>query len=289
MPTETVYGLAADASNADAVARLYEIKQRPQFNPLIAHVNSPQMAALQGELTGNAPYLAGFYWPGALTLVVPVTPACGVCDLARAGLDTVAMRHPSHSVAHDLISLVGRPLVAPSANMSGRLSPVTAQDVAEELGDKVDLVLDGGRSPIGIESTVVSCVGPHTTLLRPGGVPRDAIERFLGEPLHAPATGNGSAPASPGMMERHYAPRAQLRLNAEGPELNEVFVGFGPMAAQYSLSQNGDLKEAAATLFPLLRLLERTHDRIAIAPIPETGLGEAINDRLRRAAISSVG
>jgi len=289
MPTETVYGLAADAANAEGVARIYEAKERPSFNPLIAHVNGLEMAAQQGRLEGSAASLAGAFWPGALTLVLPVTARCSVCELARAGLDTVALRHPGHPVAQELISAVGRPLVAPSANMSGRLSPVTAQDVANELGAKVDLILDGGRSTVGVESTVVSFASAHPTLLRPGGIERQALERVLGEPLHAPATGHGGAPASPGQLERHYAPSATLRLNVTTPEPGEVLIGFGPMDAPYSLSRTGNLKEAAAHLFPLLRLLEGRYDRIAVAPIPDTGLGEAINDRLRRAAKSSVG
>lgn len=289
MPTETVYGLAADAANPEAVARIYEAKERPSFNPLIAHVNGLEMAAQQGQLEGSAASLAGAFWPGALTLVLPVTAGCSVCELARAGLGTVALRHPGHSVAQDLVTAVGRPLVAPSANMSGRLSPVTAQDVADELGERVDLILDGGRCPVGVESTVVSFAGPHPSLLRPGGIEREALERVLGEPLLAPATGHGGAPASPGQLERHYAPSATLRLNVTTPEPGEILIGFGPMDVPYSLSRSGNLNEAAAQLFVLLRQLEGRHDRIAIAPIPDIGLGEAINDRLRRAAKSSVG
>lgn len=284
MPTETVYGLAADAANAEAVARLYEVKGRPAFNPLIAHVNGPHMAAREVQLDGAAAFLAGFYWPGPLTLVLPVTPGVQVCELARAGLATLGVRHPSHSVAHDLITLMGRPLVAPSANRSGRISPVTALDVAEELGDGVDLILDGGRCPVGVESTILAFPDGQASLLRPGGLEREQIERFLGAPLAQPGMEPGSAPLSPGQMLRHYAPDARLRLNARAAEPGEILVGFGPMEAPYSLSPSGNLREAAANLFPLLRFLDRNAGAIAVAPIPDFGLGAAINDRLRRAA-----
>jgi len=282
VPTETVYGLAADAANAEAVARLYDVKGRPSFNPLIAHVNGPEMAAREGDISGAASFCAGFYWPGPLTLVVPVANGGTVCDLARAGLGTIALRHPSHSVAHDIITGLGRPIVAPSANRSGRISPVTPQDVYEELGDSIDAIMDGGRCPVGVESTVVAFTRPEPTLLRPGGLERDVLETFLGAPLADPE--KGSAPASPGQLKRHYAPNARLRLDARGPEDGEVFVGFGDVTGDYTLSQNGVLKEAAANLFPLLRFLDRNHERIAICPIPRHGLGEALNDRLRRAA-----
>lgn len=283
MPTETVYGLAADARNAAAVARVFEVKGRPQINPLIAHVDSPQMAQREGVLAGKAAFCAGFYWPGPLTLVVPVAPGVSVCELARAGLETIALRHPGHSVAHDLISMLGAPIVAPSANRSGRISPVTPQDVAEELGDGVDLILDGGRSPVGVESTIVSFTGPAPQLLRPGGLQRDTLEAFLDAPFAAPAA-PGDQPSAPGQMARHYAPDARLRLDVMAPEAGEIFVGFGQIKGHYTLSETGILAEAAANLFPLLRHLDRQHDAIAICPIPRHGLGEAINDRLRRAA-----
>jgi len=282
VPTETVYGLAADAANAEAVARLYEVKGRPAFNPLIAHVNGPDMATLEGDMTGAAAFCAGFYWPGPLTLVVPSREGGATCDLARAGLGTIALRHPSHSIAHDIITGLGRPIVAPSANRSGKISPVTPQDVYEELGESIDAIMDGGRCPVGVESTVVSFTGGEPALLRPGGLERDVLETFLGAPLVSP--GPGAAPASPGQMARHYAPNARLRLDASGPEEGEVFVGFGEIRGDYSLSENGVLKEAAANLYPLMRFLDRKHERIAICPIPRHGLGEAINDRLRRAA-----
>ncbi|MEM9738998.1 MAG: L-threonylcarbamoyladenylate synthase [Pseudomonadota bacterium] len=282
VPTETVYGLAADASNADAVARLYAVKGRPAFNPLIAHVNGPEMAAQEGDLSGKAGFCAGFYWPGPLTIVVPVAPGGAACELARAGLDTIGLRHPSHSVTHDIITRLGRPIVAPSANRSGRISPVTPQDVYEELGDDLDAIVDGGRCPLGLESTVVSFTGQEPALLRPGGVERAVIERFLGTPLATAET--GSRPESPGQLSRHYAPNARLRLDAKTADGGEVLVGFGHLSGDYSLSPRGDLKEAAANLYPLLRYLDRHHDQIAIGPIPRHGLGEAINDRLQRAA-----
>lgn len=283
VPTETVYGLAGDAANPEAVARIYEVKGRPRFNPLIAHVNGPEMAAREGVLDGKAAYCAGFYWPGPLTLVVPARQTGQTCDLARAGLTSIALRHPSHSVAHDLITTLGRPIVAPSANRSGRISPVTAQDVAEELGEGVDMILDGGRCPLGLESTIVSFLTDPPQLLRPGGLARDEIERFLGTPLAAPAPA-GSNPTAPGQMLRHYAPEARLRLDVMTPEPDEVYVGFSTIKGDYSLSTGGVLREAAANLYPLLRYLDRHHDRIAICPIPRHGLGEAINDRLWRAA-----
>lgn len=283
MPTETVYGLAADAANADAVARLYEAKGRPRFNPLIAHVSSMAMAARQGKLEGGAASLARAYWPGPLTLVVPVCETATVCDLARAGLDTIALRHPSHSVAHDLIAWFGGPLVAPSANLSGRVSPVTAAQVAADLGDRIDLILDGGRCPFGVESTVVSFAGAEPALLRPGAIETETLEKALGRPLVRPVP-DPDAPHSPGQLSRHYAPNAILRLNASETLPWEALLGFGPVRATLNLSPRGSLREAAANLFTMLRQLDAEYDRIAVSTIPEEGLGEAINDRLRRAA-----
>ncbi len=284
MPTETVYGLAADAANPDAVARLYEVKGRPRFNPLIAHVNGPEMTRREAVLDGPAGFCAGFYWPGALTLVLPAADTGTVCDLARAGLDTIALRHPSHSVAHDLITAFGGPVVAPSANLSGRLSPVTPADVAADLGEQIDLILDGGRCPVGIESTIVSFAGGSPMLLRPGALDAVALERFLGMGLGRAAE-KSETPRAPGQLSRHYAPNAALRLNALSPQEGEAMLGFGPVAqADANLSTTGRLEEAAANLFTMLRWLDRRHDRIAVSPIPSDGLGEAINDRLIRAA-----
>lgn len=284
MPTETVYGLAADAANPDAVARLYDAKARPRFNPLIAHVNGPDMARREARLDGAAAYLAGFYWPGPLTLVLPAAATACTCDLARAGLDTIALRHPGHTVAHDLITAFGGPLVAPSANRSGRISPVTAREVAAELSDRVDLILDGGRCPVGIESTILDMTGADPLLLRPGGLDPEALERFVGKAFIRPSS-DPDAPRAPGQMSRHYAPDATLRLDALEASPGEALLGFGPVSgATLNLSPGGDLREAAANLFTMLRRLDAVHGQIAVSPIPRTGLGEAINDRLARAA-----
>ncbi len=284
MPTETVYGLAANAASPDAVARLYDAKARPRFNPLIAHVDGPDMARREARLDGAAAFLAGFYWPGPLTLVLPVAATGQTCDLARSGLDTIALRHPGHSVAHDLITAFGGPLVAPSANRSGRISPVTAREVAAELGDRVDLILDGGRCPVGLESTIVDMTGAAPFLLRPGGLATEALDRFLGMPLSRPAS-DPDRPRAPGQMSRHYAPEATLRLDALEAGPGEALLGFGPVSsATLNLSPGADLREAAANLFTMLRRLDAVHSRIAVSPIPHRGLGEAINDRLERAA-----
>lgn len=283
IPTETVYGLACDAANPDAVARLYDVKGRPSFNPLIAHISGPEMAAREGILNAQALACAEAFWPGPLTLVVPAHKGGVTCELARAGLASIALRMPGHGAPRDLIAALGRPIVAPSANRSGRISPVTAKDVAEELGKGVDLILDGGRCELGLESTIVSFLSDPPQLLRPGGLARTEIEAVLGMQLAAPAPA-GDAPTAPGQLSRHYAPDAQIRLNAEAPEPGEVFVGFGEISGDYTLSASGSLREAAANLYPLLRELDRHHGRIAICPLPTEGLGEAINDRLRRAA-----
>ena len=275
MPTETVYGLACDASNAEAVARLYAAKGRPQFNPLIAHVRNIETAQREGILPKTALALANEHWPGPLTLVVPLAERHSVCDLARAGLDSIALRSPAHLVAQDLLSVFGGPLVAPSANPSGKISPTTASHVAIDLGDKVDLILDGGPCKIGLESSILSCLTDPPTVLRPGAID---LSRFdAGETSE-------TKPTAPGQLARHYAPNARLRLNAQRAEPGEAFLGFGPAAATLNLSARGNLVEAAANLFAMLRRLDENHDRIAVAPIPTDGLGAAINDRLARAA-----
>ena len=297
-PTETVYGLGADATNERAVARLFGAKGRPRFNPLIAHLDTSLAAPHLGLMGRRALRLADAFWPGPLTLVVPAQRACPVCDLARAGLSTLALRVPSHRVAHDLIVATGRPIVAPSANRSGHVSPTTAAHVVEDLGDAVDLVLDGGAAPVGIESTILACLGGPARLLRPGGVPRGDIERALGEPVAAPelrpaATDEEDGPLAPGQLASHYAPRAKLRLDATDIRRGEALLAFGPgpiasaqrATATLDLSPTGDLVEAAANLYAHLRALDRTGAHtIAVAPIPHDGLGEAIADRLRRAA-----
>lgn len=281
LPTETVYGLAADAANARAVAAVYEAKGRPAFNPLIAHVADVETARRIGRFDERAERLAARFWPGPLTLVLPIADETAVCDLARAGLDTVAVRAPAHPVAQALLAAFGGPLVAPSANRSGRPSPTTFADALEETGAAAAAALDGGPCAIGLESTVVSLL-EEPRLLRPGAITRAEIQALIGPLFEAEA----DARRSPGRLTRHYAPNLPLRLNATEPTAGEVWLGFGRDGAEpFNLSRNGDLAEAAANLFAYLRAADRSGaSGIAVAPIPETGLGEAINDRLRRAA-----
>ena len=292
-PTETVYGLGADATDGRAVARLYEAKGRPAFNPLIAHVADLTAAQALGRFDADAARLAAAFWPGPLTLVLAKAAGCPVAELATAGLDTVAVRVPDHKVARDILAAFGRPVVAPSANRSGHLSPTTAEHVKADLGGRIDLIVDGGATPVGIESTIVACLG-EPVLLRPGGLPRAAIERTLGRELaDAPAAGADDAPLAPGMLASHYAPRTRLRLNARRVEPGEALLAFGPALPEgagrakdvLNLSARGDLIEAAANLFSQLRALDAAGaSAIAVMPIPAEGLGEAINDRLARAA-----
>jgi L-threonylcarbamoyladenylate synthase len=282
MPTETVYGLAADAGDARAVAAVYAAKGRPAFNPLIAHVADVATARRIARFDERAERLAAAFWPGPLTLVLPVEDDALVCDLARAGLDTVAVRSPAHLVAHALLEAFGGPLVAPSANRSGRPSPTTYADAVEETGPAAAAALDGGPCAIGLESTVVALID-EARLLRPGSVTRSQIEALIGPLLEAEA----DAKRSPGRLSRHYAPNLPLRLNATEPRTDEVWLGFGPHGGGgFNLSPEGDLAEAAANLFAYLRAADRSEGAagISVAPIPDTGLGEAINDRLRRAA-----
>ena len=291
-PTETVYGLGADAANAQAVARLYRAKGRPAFNPLIVHVGDLAAAQRSARFDVTALKLAGAFWPGPLTLVLPKAARCSVADLATAGLDTIALRIPAHPVAHAILREFGGAVVAPSANLSGHVSPTTAAHVQSDLSRRIDLIVDGGPVEVGVESTIVGCFA-SPTLLRPGGIPRVDIERVLGCPLGSPdETADGRPPAS-GMLASHYAPRAHVRLNATSLKCGEALLAFGRIdiagvdiaAAVMNLSERGDLKEAAANLFAMLRALDRPRfSRIAVAPIPERGLGAAINDRLRRAA-----
>jgi len=287
-PTETVYGLGADAGNGEAVARLYAAKGRPAFNPLIAHVADLAAARKVGIFNADAERLAAAFWPGPVTLVLPKQPACGVSDLALAGLDSVAIRVPVHPVARAILKALGRPVVAPSANRSGHVSPTSAAHVIGDLRGRIDLVVDGGPCTVGVESTIVSCLG-RPALLRPGGLPREAIERVLGQPLALPTAPTGNAPVAPGMLSSHYAPKAELRLNADTPHDGEALLAFGAAPAHagraLNLSPRGDLVEAAANLFSHLRALDASGvRRIAVMPIPREGLGEAINDRLARAA-----
>jgi L-threonylcarbamoyladenylate synthase len=289
MPTETVYGLAALATSDSAAASIFAAKGRPSFNPLIAHFADTAAAAREADFEPGAARLAAAFWPGALTIVAKVSSACRISLLARAGLDTVALRVPSHRVARALIEATGVPLAAPSANRSGRVSPTRAEHVAADLEGRVDWILDDGPSPLGLESTIVACFGGTVRLLRPGAVSREALEAALGEAIAAePGIGSG-APAAPGQLASHYAPRARLRLDATDIRQGEAALDFGGVlaggTARLDLSAPGDLEEAAAHLFAHLRTLDATGAAaIAVAPIPDRGLGAAINDRLRRAA-----
>ncbi|NMD07952.1 MAG: threonylcarbamoyl-AMP synthase [Phyllobacteriaceae bacterium] len=282
-PTETVYGLGGDACSDAAVARIFAAKGRPQFNPLISHVADLAAAEQLGQFTPAAHKLAEAFWPGPLTIVVERVADCPVSLLASAGLSSIALRVPSHPVAQALLRSFGGPVVAPSANASGKISPTSADHVRRSLGKAVDVILDGGPSQVGLESTVVSFLGATPQLLRPGGIARVQIEDCLGMKLAAADAGPLHAP---GQLESHYAPRAAMRLNVERPEPREIFLGFGPHShGAHTLSERGDVNEAAANLFRMLHVLDAAGaTRIAVAPIPNTGLGEAINDRLRRAA-----
>ena len=277
-----MYGLAADAGNPLAVAAVYAAKGRPSFNPLIAHVANLEAARRVAALDERAERLARAFWPGPLTIVAPVAEAAAVCDLARAGLDTVAVRVPGHPVARALLEAFGGPVVAPSANRSGRPSPTTFADAVEETGPSAAAALDGGPCAVGLESTVVAILpGAPPRLLRPGAVTRAQIEALIG-PL---AEADGDAKRSPGRLALHYAPDAPVRINVTRPEHGEAFLAFGPHDSPFNLSPTGDLVEAAANLFALLRAADRTKPvAIAVAPIPVEGLGEAINDRLKRSA-----
>ncbi len=283
-PTETVYGLGADASNDRAVARIFEAKGRPTFNPLIIHIADPEQAESLVRLDSRARALMARFWPGPLTLVLPRAPGCSVSLLASAGLDTLAVRLPAHPLAVALIQVAERPLAAPSANRSGAVSPTLAAHVRESLGDRVDMILDGGACRVGLESTVLDLSGPQAALLRPGGVTAEALEQILGETLIGASFDAGPV-RSPGMLLSHYAPSVPVRLNATGAQPGEVLLGFGTQGGDENLSPSGDLQEAAAMLFAQLRALDRPGiTGIAVCPIPEQGLGVAINDRLRRAA-----
>jgi L-threonylcarbamoyladenylate synthase len=284
-PTETVYGLGGDARSDRAVARIFDAKGRPRFNPLIAHLPDLSAAQTLARFEDRALALAAAFWPGPLTLVLPLRPGAGLSDLVTAGLPTVALRVPAHPLAQALLAAFGGPLAAPSANPSGRISPTRAAHVWGGLSGRIEAVLDGGACAVGIESTIIGLDGP-ATLLRPGGIPVEVIEAVLGEPLRP--VGDTALPNAPGQLASHYAPAARLRLDADSPRPGEVWIGFGPdLYGGLNLSPDGDLLAAAAALFHTLR---QADDRagadgsIAMAPVPETGLGRAINDRLRRAA-----
>ncbi|RTE89595.1 threonylcarbamoyl-AMP synthase [Bradyrhizobium sp. LVM 105] len=296
-PTETVYGLGADAANATAIAHLYAAKGRPAFNPLIAHLADIPAARRIGRFDARALKLAEAFWPGPLTLVVPKIEGCPVADLATAGLDTVAIRIPAHPVAQAILRAFGGAVVAPSANISGHVSPTLAAHVESDLAGRIDLIIDGGPVSVGVESTIVGCF-ETAMLLRPGGLSRERIEAVLGAPLARPpldAESDDSQPLAPGMLASHYAPRAPVRLDAREVTPGEALLAFGSArlpgvdtaSAVMNLSPTADLDEAAANLFGYLRSLDAKSPRaIAVMAIPEQDLGEAINDRLRRAAVA---
>ncbi len=280
-PTETVYGLGGDARNGRAVARIFEAKGRPSFNPLIVHVADVAAARRIVRFTEAAERLADAFWPGPLTLVLEARPEAGLSPLVMAGLPTVAVRVPAHPVAQALLTAFGGPVAGPSANPSGRVSPTRAGHVMDGLGGRIEAVLDGGACPVGVESTIVGAAGAPV-LLRPGGLPVEVIEACLGAPLGAA----GAGISAPGQLGSHYAPGAAVRLEATEARPGELLIGFGPVAGELTLSATGDMVEAAANLFHLLREADaRAGGRvIAVAPVPDHGLGRAINDRLRRAA-----
>ncbi|WP_147109202.1 L-threonylcarbamoyladenylate synthase [Tateyamaria sp. syn59] len=276
-PTETVYGLGGDARNGTAVAHIFEAKGRPSFNPLIVHVPDFDAALRYADLSGPLETLAHRFWPGPLTLVAPLKQGHGLSPLVTAGLETLAIRVPSHPVAQDVLRAFGGPVAAPSANPSGRISPTTAAHVMAGLDGRVDAVLDAGACTVGLESTIVG--SDPLALLRPGGLAREDIEAIAG-----PLADAGDSITAPGQMLSHYAPDAVVRLNANCANAGEVLLGFGPMQSDLNLSVAGDLVEAAANLFGHLHKLDAMGQPIAVAPIPNCGLGQAINDRLRRAA-----
>ena len=273
VPTETVYGLAADATNGEAVARIYEAKGRPSFNPLIVHVPGLGHALEIGQLSDEALEMATAHWPGPLTLVVPIKPGAAIASLVTAGLPTIGIRVPAHPVMQALLRAVGRPLAAPSANASGSISPTRADHVLKSLGGRIPLILDGGATERGLESTIVAATGGPLRLLRPGPISIDA------------ASAGGTKIEAPGQLASHYAPAKPLRIGATTADPDEYLIGFGLIGGDSNLSASGDLTEAAARLFDLLHLADESpHPRIAVAPVPGEGLGLAINDRLTRAA-----
>jgi L-threonylcarbamoyladenylate synthase len=282
VPTETVYGLAADATNGAAVARVYAAKGRPAFNPLIVHVGGVEQARTLAELPPAAERLAAHFWPGPLTMVLPLRADAGIASLVTAGLPTIAVRVPAHPAMRALLAACGRPLAAPSANASGTISPTRAGHVLRSLDGRIPLVIDGGATATGLESTIVAVEPDRLRLLRPGPITADALAGASGLPV---TTASGGAIEAPGQLTQHYAPSRPVRLDATTREPGEWLIGFGPVAGDASLSPDGDLAEAAARLFDLLHEADAAAPaRIAVAPVPETGLGIAINDRLRRAA-----
>lgn len=282
LPTETVYGLAVDAQNEDAVKALYAAKGRPSNNPLICHVTGQSMANRYVDICETASQLMTAFWPGPLTLVLPLKHGALIAPSVQAGLSTLAVRCPDTSAMQQVISTLGRPVAAPSANKSGRLSPTSANDVLEQLGGEVDMIVDGGPTRVGIESTIVGIMDGTVTLLRPGTVTPEMIANITGQ---APKAHTGKVLTAPGQLASHYAPNAPVRLNALSAEDGEVLVGFGAVTSSLTLSASGDLDEAAQKLFSILRAADSMGaKRIAVAPVPDEGIGLAINDRLRRAA-----
>lgn len=282
-PTETVYGLGADARNSAAVAKIFEVKGRPIFNPLIVHVKNLEEAKKYCEFSKDALRLAEAFWPGALTLVLPLLPNSGISKLVTADLETIGLRVPAGSVSQDLLSAFDGPIAAPSANQSGRISPTTVEHVLSGLDGRVEAIIDGGPSKVGVESTIIGCVG-RAVGLRAGGIPYEHIEACLGYQIGSDVV--GAKPSAPGQLRSHYAPIGSVRLNVTVPDENEELLGFGLVqGATFNLSPSGDLNEAAANLFAFLHQFDaRGTERIAVSPIPMTGIGRAINDRLRRAA-----
>ncbi len=289
-PTETVYGLGADAANGEAVARIFAAKGRPTFNPLIVHVPNIAEALQLADFSKTALLLAKQFWPGPLTLVLPRRSNCGISELATAGLTTIAIRVPAHPIAQALLQAAKRPLAAPSANRSGHVSATRAEHVAEDLGGSVAMILNGGASLHGLESTVIDANGENVILLRPGAIPIGALEATLTRQIARSLHTSDAIPASPGRLESHYAPQAAVRLNARHVNTGEALLAFGPDVPKafgpvFNLSLSGNLIEAAAQLYEALRSLDATGmASIAVMPIPNHGVGEAINDRLQRAA-----
>ncbi|WP_166417547.1 L-threonylcarbamoyladenylate synthase [Cochlodiniinecator piscidefendens] len=282
LPTETVYGLGGDACNGQAVAKIFEAKGRPSFNPLIAHVADLEMAQKFGAFSEDALRLAATFWPGPLTLVVPLQKNSDLSHLTSAGLNTIGLRVPAHPIASSLLRVFGKPIAAPSANLSGHISATSAEHVLADLNGRIHAIVDAGPCEVGVESTIIG-FDPEPTLLRPGGLPVEVIEACIGRTLltHIP----GAAPTAPGQLSSHYAPNAIMRLNAKSVREDEILLGFGPVdGATLNLSPSADMVEAAANLFDYMHQLDGQANTIAVSPIPNTGLGLAINDRLTRAA-----
>ena len=281
LPTETVYGLGADARNSAAVARIYDAKGRPSFNPLIVHVADVAQASRYGVWSDLAQHLADAFWPGPLTLVLPLTSDHGLSSLVTAGLNSIAIRVPAHPTARAILKKFGGPVAAPSANPSGKISATTAAHVLNGLEGRIDAIVDDGPCAVGLESTIIGLTAPRPLLLRAGGVSVENIETRLGIAIDS---ADGSEIIAPGQLASHYAPHAHVRLNATEAKPDEVLLGFADIAGDLTLSSAGDLTEAAACLFDRLHELDALRRPIAVAPIPDHGLGRAINDRLRRAA-----